>query len=134
MTGPTFVDTNIILDIATKDPDWFDWSFEQLSQTRGALIINPIIYAEVSARYRAKETVDELLQELEREDIPWDAAFLAGQAHAAYRARGGGRETILADFLIGAHAAVRGYRLLTRDGRRYRYAFPALTVIAPEGA
>jgi predicted nucleic acid-binding protein len=131
MTGPIFVDTNVILDVATRDPRWYEWSLGELSRAQGPLVINPIVFAEISAGYPDKEALDDMLAEFERETIPWDAAFLAGQAHAAYRLRGGGRDAILADFLIGAHAAVQGYALLSRDPRRYLLVYPGLNVIAP---
>jgi predicted nucleic acid-binding protein len=97
------------------------------------LVINPLIYAEVSIRFVSVEAVDHVLPTnlFRREDLPYDAAFLAGKAYVEYRERGGKRRSLLPDFLIGAHAAVAGYRMLTRDARRYRTYFPKLDLIAP---
>ena len=135
--GPArvLVDTNVLIDVFASDPRWFDWSSAQLARvidTRQA-VINPIVYAEVAATFEAIEALDAALNDLAmlREHLPWPAAFLASKAHRRYRARGGKREQTLADFFIGAHAAIADYTLLTRDGRRYREYFPKLRVIAP---
>ena len=132
---PVLVDSNILIDIATDDPVWGTWSSAALAQAgQGArLIINPLIYAEVSVTHSRIEILDALLPEdvFAREPLPWAAAFLAGKAFVAYRRRGGERVSPLPDFYIGAHAAVRGYRLLTRDATRYRTAFPRLTITSP---
>ncbi len=127
------VDTNVLIDVATKDPDWFPWSSEQMrvALERGPLVISPIIYAELSPAYATIEELDNATAELLHEEIPWEAAFLAGHAFKDYRARGGQSRTPLADFYIGAHALVRGYALVTRDPRRYRTAFPRLAIISP---
>ena len=131
----TLVDSNVILDIVTEDHDWLDWSAAALerSASSGRLVINPIIYAEVSMGFDTIEAVDDVLdgEYFAREALPWEAAFLAGQAFLAYRRRGGARVHPLPDFYIGAHAAIEGYTLLTRDPRRYRTYFPSLRVIAP---
>lgn len=131
----TLVDTNVVLDVVTADPVWGARSAVRLAQAvdEGPLVIDPIVYAEVAVGYERIEDLDDALSPdiFIREPIPWEAAFLAGRAHRAYRARGGRRERTLPDFLIGAHAAVRGYRLLTRDSTRYRTAFPRLDVIVP---
>jgi predicted nucleic acid-binding protein len=130
------VDSNVLLDILNDDPNWGTWSGEMLHRVGDSerLVINPIIYNEVSIHYSSMEALDEALPKiaLEREAIPFDAAFLAGKAFLAYRRRGGARVSLLPDFLIGAHAAVLGYRLLTRDTARYRTYFPLLGLIAPE--
>lgn len=132
----TLVDTNVLLDVLAKDSQWFSWSSRMLADAldRGAVVINQIVYAEVGSGYREQGLLDEILLEhpFAREDLPWDAAFLAGQAYVAYRRRGGTRSTPLPDFFIGAHAAVRGYQLLTRDRGNYAGYFPALSIIAPE--
>lgn len=132
---PVLVDANILIDIATDDPDWGDWSADQLARAgSGArLVINPIIYAELSVAHSRIETLEALLPEslFSREPLPWPAAFLAGKAFLAYRRRGGARRSPLPDFYIGAHAAIRGYRLLTRDATRYRTYFPTLAIITP---
>lgn len=132
---PVLVDSNVLIDIATNDPEWSGWSAAALAQAgQGArLVINPIIYAELSVTHSRIETLDELLPEavFTREPLPWPAAFLAGKAYLAYRRRGGERRSPLPDFYIGAHAAIRGYRLLTRDKGRYETYFPKLTLISP---
>lgn len=132
---PVLVDSNILIDIATDDPEWADWSAGALSQAgQGArLVINPLIYAEVSVAHSRVETLDALLPEnlFHRESLPWPAAFLAGKAFLAYRRRGGSRRSPLPDFYIGAHAAIRSYRLLSRDRGRYSTYFPRLEVICP---
>jgi predicted nucleic acid-binding protein len=130
-----FVDSNVILDVITADPCWQPWSEEQRRRwlDRGTLLINPIVYAEIAFACETIEAVDDLLSAhlYVYRPIPREAAFLAAQAHAEYTSRGGSRQTVLADFLIGAHALVERVPLLTRDRRRYRQAFPGLTLITP---
>ena len=129
------VDSNVLLDVFDKDPVWLNWSLTQLrrSALRDELAINPIVYAEISARFRTPAELDELLDEMEIKvlGIPRAAAFLAGKAFAYYRRRGGARANVLPDFFIGAHAVVFGCSLLTRDTRRYTTYFPAVPLIAP---
>ena len=129
------VDTNVILDVATRDPVWSDWSRAQLRAARAEarLVINPIIFAEVSVGFSTIELAEAVvpLHTFVREELPWSAAFLAGKAYLAYRRRGGIRRSSLSDFFIGAHAAIAGYRLLTRDAARYRSSFPKLDLITP---
>lgn len=131
----TLVDSNVLLDVLTEDVEWFDWSAAMLGNAAdaGSLYINPIIYAEVSLRFRRIEELDEALpaEYYRRADLPWAAGFLAGHAFARYRRRGGVRRSPMPDFYVGAHAAVAGLTLLTRDARRYRAYFPALRLIAP---
>ena len=131
----TFVDSNVILDIVTEDPEWIDWSAAALERSAetGRLVINPIVYAEVAVGFTTIEDLDDSLPAhyFAREPLPWDAAFLAGQAFLKYRKQGGARLHPLPDFYIGAHAAIAGYTLLTRDPRRYRTYFPKLRLIAP---
>jgi predicted nucleic acid-binding protein len=131
----TLVDSNVLLDVLTKDPKWADWSQSALAVARdvGQLVINPLIYAEVSTGFDTIERLDAALPsaDLRREPLPFEAGFLAGKAFLSYRQRGGQRRSPLADFYIGAHAAVRGYRLLTRDAQRYRTYFPHLELITP---
>ncbi len=133
----TLVDSNVLLDVTTDDARWSDWSAATLSRAAdaGRLVINPIVYAEVSVRFTSIELLDEVLPEtsIRREPLPFPAGFVAGKAFLAYRKRGGAKSTPLPDFYIGAHAAVAGYRLLTRDARRYRTYFPQLELIAPNG-
>ena len=129
------VDSNVLLDVMTQDPLWFDWSATALERAsdRAPLIINAIVYAEVSVRYTRIEDLEDALPKdlITREAIPYETAFLAGKVHLAYRHRGGTKHTTLPDFLIGAHAVIAGHRLLTRDAARYRTYFPTLSLIAP---
>jgi predicted nucleic acid-binding protein len=124
-----------MLDILTADPDWGQWSSDALARARddGELVINPIVYAEVSTGFHLIEDLDDAVPEsdFEREELPYQAGFLAGKAFLVYRRRGGQHRSPLPDFYIGAHAAVRGYRLLTRDPARYRTYFPTVEVIGP---
>ena len=131
----TLVDSNVLLDLFTEDGDWLDWSAAMLEEAAhaGALYINPIIYAEVSVRFYRIEDLDEALPRryFRRAELPWAAGFLAGHAYLAYRRRGGQRQSPMPDFYIGAHAAIAGFDLLTRDAGRYREYFPTVRVIAP---
>ena len=132
----TLVDTNILLDVLTKDPKWLDWSLARLEEAsfEGPLIINDVIYAETSARYPAIEELESALAGagIAVATMPRIALFLAGKAFLQYRADGGIRTGVLADFFIGAHAAVEQLPLLTRDARRYRTYFPTVNLIAPD--
>jgi predicted nucleic acid-binding protein len=132
---PTLVDSTVILDVAESDPAWRAWSEAAIRQCldEAILVVNPIIYAEVSVGYRTIEEVEAVLPAdlYRREALPYDAGFVAGKAYVAYRRRGGPRPAPLPDFYIGAHAAVRGYRLVTRDAARYRTYFPTVVLIAP---
>jgi predicted nucleic acid-binding protein len=131
----TLVDACVILDLTTDDPKWADWSADAIAEAAdaGPLVINPIIYAEISVDFTSIEELDELIDDadLRRESLPFEAGFLAGKAYLNYRRRGGSRRSPLADFYIGAHAAIAGHRLLTRDTNRYRSYFPALQLISP---
>jgi len=135
MMTAVMVDSNVLLDLMTEDTRWLSWSAEAVEKAadRFRLVINPIIYAEVSIRYSRIEDLEAALPKanLDREAIPYEAAFLAGKCFLAYRQRGGRKRSPLPDFFIGAHAAVAGYRLLTRDAARYRSYFPRLSLIAP---
>jgi predicted nucleic acid-binding protein len=131
------IDSNVILDLFSKDPRWLPWSKSELERAAddSRLVINPIVYGEISFRFESIEDLEEALPPIiEREDIPYEAAFLAGKAFTAYRQRAGsaGRTSLLPDFYIGAHAAIRGYRLLTRDVARYRTYFPKVELITPD--
>ena len=132
----TLVDSNVLLDLVTDGEAWADWSQAQLEYAamRGPLVINDIVYAEVSTRYATPDAVDAALADLNIDVValPRTALFLAGKAYLRYRAAGGVRTAVLSDFFIGAHAAVERLPLLTRDTRRYRSYFPAVTLIAPE--
>ncbi|NVN11507.1 type II toxin-antitoxin system VapC family toxin [Nguyenibacter vanlangensis] len=129
------VDANVLLDIMTEDERWFEWSADAVARAadRSRLVINPIVYAEVSIRYSRIEDLEAALPRtlFDREDLPYEAAFLAGKSFLAYKRRGGTKRSPLPDFLIGAHAAIAGYELLTRDVARYRTYFPTLRLIAP---
>ena len=129
------VDSNVLLDILTEDERWFDWSAEALARCaeEGILAINPIIYAEVSIQFARIEELNDALPEpvFQRLPLPWEAAFLAGKCFLAYRRRRGGGRAPLPDFYVGAHAAVGGMTLLTRNAARYRTYFPRLRLIAP---
>jgi len=132
----TLVDTNILLDLVTDDPTWAEWSIRQLdaAAVNGSLVINSVIYAELSVRFERIEDLDEVLSEagIMMEDIPRAALFLAGKVFRRYRAAGGSRTGVLPDFFIGAHAAVSKLSLLTRDIQRYRTYFPTVNLIAPQ--
>ncbi|MBD1400897.1 type II toxin-antitoxin system VapC family toxin [Pelovirga terrestris] len=129
------VDSNVLLDILTEDPIWFNWSAEKLAAMAESfvLMINPIIYSEVSVGFKNIEELERCLpaDAFVRQSLPWEAAFLAGKCYVAYRRSGGVRRSPLPDFYIGAHAAVAGLTLLTRDVSRYQTYFPTLKLIAP---
>lgn len=129
------VDSNVILDILTEDPRWFAWASRTLEDVgdRNVVAINPIIYAEISVRFSTIEALEEALPRdgFQRLPIPWEAAFLAAKVFVRYRRRGGNKTRPLPDFFIGAHAAVSGLSLLTRDPARYGSYFPKVRLIAP---
>jgi predicted nucleic acid-binding protein len=130
------VDSNVLLDVVTRDVRWSAWSEAAISRYAGIspLIINAVIFAEVSVRYSSLEEADIAFSPslFRRENIPYQAAFLAGKAYALYRKRKGTKPSALPDFFIGAHAAVAGYAILTRDPARYRFYYPGVKMIAPE--
>ena len=131
----TLIDSCVLLDVITGDERWADWSAQQIAAAvdAGRVVINPLIYAEVSVGYQTIEELDELLpaSDYERESLPYPAGFAAGKAFLRYRRSGGDKRSPMPDFYIGAHAAVAGYRLLTRDVHRYRTYFPTIELIAP---
>ena len=131
----TLVDANVLLDLVTDDPRWADWSVSQLeaASLRGPLLINDVVYAEMSVRYPRIEDLEAFVDEadLEIAPMPRAALFLAGKVFSQYRKSGGSRSGVLPDFFIGAHAAVGEMRLLTRDVGRYRTYFPSLALITP---
>lgn len=133
----TLVDTNVLLDLVTDDPQWSEWSVLQLEAAalRGPLFVNDVIYAELSVRYERVEMLDFFLNSagLTMLPMPRSALFLAGKAFASYRKMGGARTGVLPDFFIGAHAAVEGLVLLTRDKARYQTYYPKVMLIAPGG-
>lgn len=130
------VDSNVLLDVLQEDARWYTWSARQLAECaeQAGLVINPVIYAEVSIGFDTIESLEDALppEQLRREPLPWEAAFLAGKCFLRYRRSGGTRSSPLPDFFIGAHAAVAGMPLLTRDASRYRSYFPKLALIAPD--
>lgn len=138
MRRPVLVDSNVLLDIATLDPVWSRWSSETLAALadEALIVINPVIYAEVSVGFERIEQLDDALPEsiFRRAQLPYSAAFLAGKAFLRYRRLGGTRTSPLPDFYIGAHAAIENLRLLTRDVSRYRTYFPTVEIVAPTGA
>ncbi len=135
MTNGVLVDSNVLLDLLEEDAAWYEWSARQLQRAAdtSVLVINPIIYSEVSIGFARIEELEEALQPdfFERRPLPWEAAFLAGKCFLRYRKRGGTRRSPLPDFFIGAHAAIEGLTLLTRDAARYRTYFPSLPLISP---
>jgi predicted nucleic acid-binding protein len=129
----TVVDSSVLLDVFTEDRRWLPWSEEHLTEAaqRGTLILNAVVLAEIAPRFSRIETLRDALPSMAvLEEIPPEASFLAGHAHAAYRA-GGARQAVLPDFLIGAHAAVTGRPLLTRDPRRVATYIPGAELISP---
>jgi predicted nucleic acid-binding protein len=131
----TLIDTNVLIDYLNQSSEWFSWAADMLSEAaeNGSVVVNPIIYAEVAVAFARIEDVEKALplEYFVRAPIPWDAAFLAGKAFQQYRRRGGVRTSPLPDFFIGAHAAVAGMPLLTRNPRHFRAYFPKLKIIAP---
>jgi predicted nucleic acid-binding protein len=130
------VDTNVLVDVLEDDPDWADWSIRQLrhqSQVHD-LLINPVIYSELSLTFDSAEALDEAIEamELRLVDLTRPALFLAGKAFVKYRRRGGRKHNVLADFFIGAQAAVLGCTVLTRDAKRYRSYFPSVPLLVPD--
>jgi predicted nucleic acid-binding protein len=131
----TLVDSNVLLDVFTNDPNWSEWSSRHLdlAASEGQLLINPVIYAEVSVRFATIEELEKALpaNAFRYAEIPKEAAFLAGKTFLAYKKAGGTREVPLPDFFIGAQALVEGWKLLTRDGKGYRGYFPKLEIVYP---
>jgi predicted nucleic acid-binding protein len=132
----TLVDSCVLIDVMADDPRWAEWSLSRLEEAgqQGPLVINPLILAEVSPRFERADDLEAALAglPLARQALPWDAAFLAGQAFKVYRLGRGAKTSPMPDFYIGAHALVRNLQLLTRDAARYRSYFPRLRLIAPE--
>lgn len=135
MNAPVLVDSNVILDIFTQDDKWHDWSATALQGAvdDSAAVINPIVYAEVSVYFSKIEELDIALplDRFRRDPLPWAAAFLAGKAYRTYRRSSGIKRSPIPDFYIGAHAAVAGFRLLTRDPTLYRSYFPTVKLLCP---
>lgn len=130
-----FVDTNVLLDVLLNDRTWGAWSLQALesSSAQDALAINPVIYAELSIAFARIEELEQVLVDagLTVETMPREALFLAGKVFPRYRKRQGIKTNVLPDFFIGAHAAVTGSQILTRDVERYRTYFPTVSLVAP---
>ncbi len=134
MPSGTVVDSSVLLDLFTDDPVWGDWSSARLAEAfdAGPVVINPLIFAELSVGFERVEDLDDALPpQITREDLPWEAAFLAGRCFVEYRRAGGARRSPLPDFSIAAHAATTGRRLLTRDRPRHVELLPSLNVVSP---
>lgn len=129
------VDTNVLVDVLEDDPEWADWSIAQLRGQAKVheLCINPVIYAELSLMFESVEALEAVMErmELRLRELPRAALFLAGKAFVRYRRKGGRKQNVLADFFIGAHAAVEGWPILTRDPRKYRQYFPSVELVTP---
>jgi predicted nucleic acid-binding protein len=129
------VDSNIILDILTEDKEWYDWSSEQLINLSedNELIINQVIYSEISIRFSSIEDLDDVISEsgFKCENLPWEASFLAGKCFMQYKKNSGAKSSPLPDFYIGAHAAITKRPILTRDKARYKTYFNRLKIISP---
>ena len=129
------IDANVLLDLLTNDPTWFDWSAARIKRARssGVLVINPIIYAEISNAFSTEAELNAYVSptDFKRMPVPFEAAFLAGRAFRTYRSRGGNKTSPLPDFYIGAHAEVEALTLVTRDAARYKTYFPKVKLIAP---
>ncbi len=134
----TLVDSCVLIDVLADDPQWADWSIQKLEilGNQAPLVINPLILAEISPRFACAADLEAALAmlPLQRQALPWDAAFLAGQAFKVYRQSKGMQRSPMPDFYIGAHALLSGMRLLTRDANRYRNYFPKLSVVCPESS
>ncbi len=133
---PTIPDSNVVLDLISPTPVWSEWSRKWFAccGEEGMMIVNPVVLAETSARFERFSDVLGMLNGtgLTFEAIPMEAAHLAGRAHFEYRRNGGRSDRVLPDFLIGAHASAKGYRILSRDQTRYRTYFPDIDIIAPD--
>ena len=130
----TIADSNVLFDLVQRDPVWLSWTMDKLKHSReaGKMVANTVVYAEVSGHFSDQSDLRNLFSRvgIELESIPWEAANLAGRAHRAYRHAGGARTRVLPDFLVGAHAAIMGCRLITQDSARYRTYVPTLDTIA----
>jgi predicted nucleic acid-binding protein len=136
MTMSTLIDTNVLIDVTAGSGRWFSWSARRLAEVadQERVVINQVVFAEASMRFESFEDFQQLIDSagVGCESLPWKGAFEAGSAFLAYRRQGGLRDTILPDFLIGAHARAGNHRILTRDPRRYRAYFPDVEIIAPD--
>src|SRR5258706_13894197 len=130
------VDTNVLVDVLEDDPKWADWSVRQLraqSQVH-ELFINPVIYAELSLAFESVQALDDTIVGLALvfRELSRPALFLAGRAFVRYRRERGARSNMLADFFIGAQAAVLGCGILTRDALPYHPYFKTRPLITPD--
>lgn len=130
---PVLIDTNVLSDVIHSDPHWETWAAGKIFEYFRDSFINPIIYAELACRATSVGELENILAafELDYLELPKEALFLAAQAFVAYRRRGGTRTSPLPDFFIGAHAAVLGVAVVTRDAGRYRTYFPQVNLIVP---
>ena len=135
LLAPTLVDSCILIDVLANEPQWAYWSIQKLDLLgrQAPLVINPLILAEISPRFATAADLDAALQllPLRRELLPWDAAYLAGQAFKIYRTARGKKRSPMPDFYIGAHALLGNMRLLTRDAARFQTYFPKLNIVSP---
>ncbi len=138
LSPPTLVDSCVLIDLLADDQKWADWSMQKLEAlgSQAPLVINPLILAEISPRFARASDLEAALDTLplQRQALPWDAAFLAGQAFKVYRQAKGMQRSPMPDFYIGAHALLGGMRLLTRDAKRFTTYFPKLHVVSPESS
>jgi predicted nucleic acid-binding protein len=129
------VDTNVLLDVVHRASPWWEWSVTRLRQQAQvhALLVSPVVYSELAPSFENPASLDDLLSNMQvvLKDLPRTALFLAGHVHRRYRQSGGPRHSVLPDFFIGAHAAVLGCGILTRDTRRYRAHFPRVPLVTP---
>ena len=131
------VDTNVLLDVLQNEAQWGAWSLQalELAAAQDVLAINPVIYAELSIAFARIEELEQVLTDggLSVEPTPREALFLAGKVFLQYKKRQGNTTNVLPDFFIGAHAAVTGSQILTRDVVRYRAYFPTVRLLTPPG-
>ena len=131
----TAIDSNILLDILRPNEDFYEAALRAIESAwiHGSLVISDLVYAEISVHFPTQKECDGFLEEsgIRVEALNREAGFRAGRAWRVYRRRGGKRDRILTDFLVGAHAEVQASQLLTRDRGFYRELFPSLKVVDP---
>jgi predicted nucleic acid-binding protein len=127
------VDTSVIADVLTRDPEWFSWSSAQIEgwADQGPVCYDVIIFAELAVKFDTQKELEHRLSAFTHLSLPPNAAFQAGKAFEKYRRAGGRKARPLPDFFIGAHAYVRHIPLLTRDPRRVRSFFPSFQLVTP---
>ncbi|MEA3468112.1 MAG: type II toxin-antitoxin system VapC family toxin [Thermodesulfobacteriota bacterium] len=131
-----FIDSCILLDLFTDDPNWAAWSegiLDRYSQTN-TLYINSIVYAEVSIGFNKIEELEKAIEQLSIKvlEIPREALFLTGKTFLKYRKNKGTKNAPLPDFFIGAHTSVSSFDLITRDIKKFRTYFPQVKLIHPQ--